>query len=100
MQCPLCKQKVIHFLSWAKGSNAFKTTCQSCQTKLKANFIVYLGFIFTFSMAFLALIFILELKNEIKESWLISEIIKSIVPVPLVFLGGFLTWKFGGYKKQ
>ena len=97
MKCPSCNNKAITFFEWLQGIKAFKTECDYCSVDLKANFVVYFLFITSLLLAGLWLVFLDDIFLYFEFETTIKKI-KLLTAIPIIFMGGFIAWLFGGYK--
>lgn len=100
MICPKCNKLALDFFKWGSGKNAFSTHCNECNVKLKANLIVYIGFILTV----LPPIILVPYRQEVLDFLNLSHVFFQsklgllVIVSPIILGFGFLTWFLGGYK--
>ena len=97
MKCPACDHKAISFTNWMQGIKAFKTQCQHCDTQIKANTRVYLGFIITLACALALTPYLSDITAFLKIE-LEFKALSLLLLLPVVTTGAVITWFLGGYK--
>ncbi|NQU22165.1 MAG: hypothetical protein HQ567_12850 [Candidatus Nealsonbacteria bacterium] len=89
MRCPKCNQAAISFFDWAKGMRWYKTECDACGHKLRANAATSVGFGLTVAVGLVVAI----LCNRHFE-WA-NHLVTFLIGFVMVIVGAVITW-FGG----
>ena len=99
MKCPKCNKQAITMLQWMQKINGYKIQCNNCGAKLKANFVIILGFVLLI-LAILPLIpylgdilIFLGIETELKK-------LELLLVLPIILFGAILIWFVGGYKED
>jgi len=91
-KCPVCKNTIRSFMSWAVDPNIFKLDCQSCAAKLKLThwfkFHLFIMFLVLVSMIPYAESILTWLNMDPKSRFLRIAI---ILPPAIIFGGLFFT---------
>lgn len=97
MKCPQCNSDAISFMKWMQKHYAFKTECDSCGAQLKANIIVYIGFILTVLITLSFIPFLDDIFSFFNIE-LEYKKLKLLALLPIMLIGGYITWLIGDYK--
>lgn len=100
MRCPACKERVIDFLVWGRGPNAFRAVdCPHCGTGLKASWRTVLVFALVLALMVPLVIGVAHLLKDVLgiESASVRRAIFGAIIIPLAFAIGYLEWRTGSY---
>lgn len=97
MKCPQCHSEAISFNKWIQKYYAFNTECDNCGVHLKADIFVYTGFILTIIVSISLIPFLNEIFNFL-DIELEYKKLEVLALIPVILLGGIITWFLGGYK--
>ncbi len=100
MRCPACNERVIDFLVWGRGINAFRAVdCPHCGIGLKASWRTVFAFVVLLALILPLVVGVEHLLKEVLEikSATVREAIFGAVLIPFAFAGGYLEWRTGSY---
>jgi len=97
MKCPKCEKKIITFIKWSSSIDSIKTKCKYCNTKLRADNIVYFSFSLVLLISFLLFPFL-------RDFFILFDVTNPSIKIrvfaltPIILVGAMVAWFMGGYK--
>lgn len=98
MRCPACKERVISFLNWSQGANAFcKCDCPHCGAPLRVSRRTILVFLLVSLLSVPLVVGIAASLSALDVSEPTARWIFGFVMIPLVGIAAYLVWRTGFY---
>jgi hypothetical protein len=97
-RCPVCKGRVIDFLVWSQGNNAFrKLDCPHCEAHLRVSRRTTVVFMLLLGLTLPLAIVVAESMNALGVPEPTARVFFGCLIIPLAGVGAYFAWRTGFY---